>query len=105
GVARTVPVSASRPALHAALPIFAPITGVHFWFDRTVMDEPFVTLLDATTQWIFNKTALFANSHGKENIAPAGQYLQLVISASYRSEEHTSELQSRENLVCRLLLE
>src|SRR5690606_42008794 len=26
-------------------------------------------------------------------------------SASFRSEEHTSELQSRENLVCRLLLE
>src|SRR5690606_40271941 len=25
--------------------------------------------------------------------------------ARYRSEEHTSELQSRENLVCRLLLE
>src|SRR5436309_11731178 len=25
--------------------------------------------------------------------------------AGYRSEEHTSELQSRENLVCRLLLE
>src|SRR5690606_40348375 len=25
--------------------------------------------------------------------------------ASWRSEEHTSELQSRENLVCRLLLE
>src|SRR5690606_41293828 len=27
------------------------------------------------------------------------------ISAALRSEEHTSELQSRENLVCRLLLE
>src|SRR5690606_40508291 len=27
------------------------------------------------------------------------------LSAVYRSEEHTSELQSRENLVCRLLLE
>src|SRR5690606_40279072 len=26
-------------------------------------------------------------------------------SPGYRSEEHTSELQSRENLVCRLLLE
>src|SRR5690606_39993359 len=26
-------------------------------------------------------------------------------AALYRSEEHTSELQSRENLVCRLLLE
>src|SRR5690606_40396995 len=26
-------------------------------------------------------------------------------AAAFRSEEHTSELQSRENLVCRLLLE
>src|SRR5690606_40466453 len=30
---------------------------------------------------------------------------RLNASASSRSEEHTSELQSRENLVCRLLLE
>src|SRR5690606_39293270 len=29
----------------------------------------------------------------------------LVFKTSSRSEEHTSELQSRENLVCRLLLE
>src|SRR5690606_39878972 len=28
-----------------------------------------------------------------------------AIHSSFRSEEHTSELQSRENLVCRLLLE
>src|SRR5690606_42082960 len=28
-----------------------------------------------------------------------------VLSCHHRSEEHTSELQSRENLVCRLLLE
>ncbi len=61
----------------------APITGVHFWFDRKVMDEPFVTLLDTTTQWIFNKTALYADSKQKENEAASGQYLQLVISASY----------------------
>ncbi len=57
----------------------APITGVHFWFDREVMREPFVTLLETTTQWIFNKTALYGNANGKEK----GQYLQLVISASY----------------------
>src|SRR5690606_42080253 len=31
--------------------------------------------------------------------------LRLCRSQSGRSEEHTSELQSRENLVCRLLLE
>ena len=59
----------------------SPITGVHFWFDREVMREPFVTLLETTTQWIFNKTALYAGSNGRG--AAKGQYLQLVISASY----------------------
>src|SRR5690606_41930013 len=34
----------------------------------------------------------------------AGKYVE-VITFGKRSEEHTSELQSRENLVCRLLLE
>ncbi|HVA94434.1 MAG TPA: hydroxysqualene dehydroxylase HpnE [Candidatus Dormibacteraeota bacterium] len=56
----------------------SPITGVHLWFDRTVMTEPFLTLLDSTTQWVFNKTRLYGE--GAEN---GGQYLQLVISASY----------------------
>ena len=37
----------------------SPITGVHFWYDRTVMTEPFLTLLDHTTQWVFNKTLLY----------------------------------------------
>ena len=55
----------------------SPITGVHLWFDRTVMSEPFLTLLDSTTQWVFNKTKLYG---GGED---GGQYLQLVISASY----------------------
>ncbi len=56
----------------------SPITGVHLWFDRTVMSEPFLTLLDSTTQWVFNKTQL-----NGEAAADGGQYLQLVISASY----------------------
>src|SRR5690606_42076415 len=34
-----------------------------------------------------------------------GQHLHAEQQALLRSEEHTSELQSRENLVCRLLLE
>jgi squalene-associated FAD-dependent desaturase len=82
----------------------SPITSVHFWFDRTVMTEPFLTLLDHTTQWIFNKTQLSAASetngrggrptehtegHLGSGLAPSapsdsdGQYLQLVISAAY----------------------
>jgi squalene-associated FAD-dependent desaturase len=63
--------------------IDAPITGVHFWFDRQVMTEPFISLLDTTTQWIFNKTALYAGANGASPARDKSQYLQLVISASY----------------------
>src|SRR5690606_40739311 len=37
--------------------------------------------------------------------ASVASYRQRLLPCEGRSEEHTSELQSRENLVCRLLLE
>ncbi|HXW56708.1 MAG TPA: hydroxysqualene dehydroxylase HpnE [Candidatus Cybelea sp.] len=69
----------------------SPITGVHLWFDRPVMSEPFLALLDHTTQWIFNKSLLGrreeADGQGagfpRESTEGNSQYLQLVISASY----------------------
>jgi len=64
----------------------SPITGVHLWFDRPVMSEPFLTLLDSTTQWVFNKTQLYGE--GAEN---GGQYLQLVISASYNLTQRSRQ--------------
>src|SRR5688572_32385512 len=38
-------------------------------------------------------------------VAPHRVCYQTLIAAAQRSEEHTSELQSQSNLVCRLLLE
>src|ERR1700730_5213877 len=89
----------------------SPITGVHLWFNRPVMAEPFLALLDHTTQWVFNKSRLYGvdetgetnsgrrqetGSHAKTN----GQYLQLVISASYdlvpRSRQEIIDLCLRE---------
>jgi len=78
----------------------SPITGVHLWFDRVVLHDPFLTLLGTTSQWVFNKSALYgAVDHGEPVLhrgrspheADAGtmlrgasmQYLQIVISASY----------------------
>jgi zeta-carotene desaturase len=89
-------IRAVNPAL-AHLENFkvSPITGVHFWFDRQVTSEPFITLLDTETQWIFNKTALYGAPEisGEKS---GGQYLQLVISASYdllrKSREEVIEL-------------
>src|ERR1700689_5406230 len=72
----------------------SPITGVHFWFDREVMKEPFLTLLDHTTQWVFNKTLLYGEA------ATGGKYLQPGISASYdlvpRSRQEIIDLCRRE---------
>lgn len=46
----------------------SPITGIHLWFDRPVMELPQATLLNRTIQWAFNKSG--------------GRYVQVVISAS-----------------------
>jgi squalene-associated FAD-dependent desaturase len=84
----------------------SPITSVHFWFDKPVMTEPFLTLLDHTTQWIFNKTLLLEGTRARNGNGPAGgaqeggQYLQLVISASYdlvpRSRQEIIEMCRKE---------
>lgn len=91
----------------------SPITGVHLWYDRTVMMEPFLTLLDHTTQWVFNKTLLYKKTETNSTTARPtaqsgysseaqveGQYLQLVISASYdlvpRSRQEIIDLCRRE---------
>ena len=76
-------IRAANPSLtHLENFKVSPITGVHFWFDRHVTNEPFLTLLDTQTQWIFNKTALFRKDPPFA-ASEKGQYLQLVISASY----------------------
>src|SRR6201989_285094 len=54
---------------------------------------------------LFPYTTLF-----RSGVAPFGTYLMVYMIGAYvttfvRSEEHTSELQSRRDLVCRLLLE
>src|SRR5690606_9987180 len=51
----------------------------------------------------FQVTSLFLGLTVRENLRLAAQGVQP--RKAFRSEEHTSELQSRENLVCRLLPE
>src|SRR5690349_23992390 len=79
-------------SLHDAL----PISGYLYVFDREVyadksLGEPYL---------IFPTTAL----RGGDNLVKAGRVVEIP-SHDDRSEEHTSELQSRRDLVCRLLLE
>src|SRR5690606_39804832 len=79
-------------SLHDALPICEKNSDKEFDFDNDPI-EPMIV-----DGWVkANGTTLGAD-------CGIGIAAQLAVLTS-RSEEHTSELQSRENLVCRLLLE
>src|SRR5690606_39497291 len=62
----------------------------------------------AASAWVecrFAARCASRNPNGGMNDGVAAQGNGFVLAGQNRSEEHTSELQSRENLVCRLLLE
>src|SRR3712207_9438935 len=75
---------------------------------------PYTTLFRSTYDW---KTRYMAEINvgynGSENFAPGKRFGffpaasagWVLTEEKFRSEEHTSELQSRQYLVCRLLLE
>jgi zeta-carotene desaturase len=96
---KLLPESVQAQQMFAQLRNFklSPITSVHLWFDRPVMTEPYLTLVDRTTQWIFNKSKLAA-----EGAEQPGQYLQCVVSASYdltsRSQQEIIDLCTAEVL-------
>src|SRR5579883_3095183 len=50
----------------------SPITSVHLWFDRPVLDLPHAVLVDCLGQWAFNRG----------EVAPGEHYLQVVVSAA-----------------------
>src|SRR5258708_29295458 len=89
--------------------------AVMFFFFLMIRRPPRSTLFPYTTLFRSNKpelTELFkkilkgmndATRKLVEESAASGE--SLVISVNGRSEEHTSELQSPDHLVCRLLLE
>lgn len=50
-----------------------PIATVNLWYDRIVMDEPFVGLSGRTIQWVFDKRRVFGET---------SSHLSLVVSAA-----------------------
>lgn len=64
----------------------SPITSVHLWFDRPIMDQPHAVLIDRLSQWIFNRSILNTRPRRPE----AGYYYQVVISASRELSDMTA---------------
>ena len=68
------PPSALQPTIDAASAMTAmPIVTVNLWYDRVVMEEPFVGLSGRTIQWIFDKRQVFGER---------SSHLSLVVSAA-----------------------
>jgi zeta-carotene desaturase len=76
---KLLPNSSAAEPLRSTLGRFetSPITGIHFWFDRSISDLDHAVLLDRTIQWMFHKSKL-----QKRDTNGHGSYVELVVSAS-----------------------
>lgn len=61
----------------------SPITGVHLWFDRPICPFDHVVTPGRLIQWVFNHTAIQGRYAPGSPDSGQGQYLQIVVSASY----------------------
>ena len=55
----------------------APIVNVYLWYDRPVMEQDFVALVDSPLQWVFNKSSIMDHSEAQ------GQYVTVSLSAAF----------------------
>src|SRR3712207_7661589 len=65
---------------------------------------PYTTLFRSELPWVFDPARRFLRCSALEPWS-AAEMRGCFLPKGFRSEEHTSELQSRQYLVCRLLLE
>ena len=72
-----------RPAAHVET---APIVGVHIWYDRPVMDDPFVAVLDSSLQWVFNVTKMHERETGEQG---GGQHVAISLSGAWQWRDKT----------------
>src|SRR5690606_40470674 len=74
-------------------------------FDHPLLDGPVVDFLQADAVEAGDECQELLLRQAADDVVPGLEAEPVLDGDVLRSEEHTSELQSRENLVCRLLLE
>src|SRR5690606_41069512 len=97
----SLPIAPYPLSLHDALPIF--LGRSHYRIFHTTGTAGTLAAAAAVGRLLRLSPQQTLHAFGSAGTQSAGLWEFLRDAA--RSEEHTSELQSRENLVCRLLLE
>src|SRR6266498_5540514 len=78
--------------------------AIFFFFNDTATTEIYtLSLHDALPTW--TSATVIVNGFLSSVVKRCGSMAKALCVVASRSEEHTSELQSRPHLVCRLLLE
>lgn len=55
---------------------WAPIINGHIWYDRPILDEPFLAVLDSPLQWVFNRSHI-------EGADGPGQHICVSVSGAW----------------------
>ncbi|MCW2548885.1 MAG: squalene-associated FAD-dependent desaturase [Mycobacterium sp.] len=61
----------------------SPIVNVHIFYDRPVMDEPFMAAIGSPVQWVFDRTSAAGVRSGQYlaiSLSAAGQWQQLKVA-------------------------
>lgn len=78
--------------LAAAQTPASPIVTVNLWFDRPVLDEPFLGLPGRTMQWVFDKRLAWGKSASHLSIVSSGASVLLQRTNAELVEVATTEL-------------
>src|SRR5207244_8263211 len=76
------------------------VVGGHFRYYGVPMNQPALTIFRFRVGWLWHRSLSRRSQNGRVH----WDRMRRIITR-WRSEEHTSELQSPDHLVCRLLLE
>ncbi len=63
----------------------APIVAIHIWYDRPVLREKYVAVLDSPLQWVFNDTDL------KSRDDDGGQHIVISLSGAWEWKDRSKQ--------------
>jgi protoporphyrinogen oxidase len=77
---------------HARAMASCPIVTVNMWFDRPVLDEPFIGLPGRTMQWVFDKRTVFGGATSHVSLVSSGAARIAALSSAELVALATNEL-------------
>ena len=63
----------------------APIVAVHIWYDRPVLRQKYMAVLDSPLQWVFNDTDLKSRDDG------GGQHIVISLSGAWEWKDRSKQ--------------